>query len=217
PLAADAAAPTWQIQIEQLRGWSHRGDPGAKRLQPILPAPGCRLGPPPPEGVLGGAAAGPIGRGGKRGWRPGASWLPPRCGRTCQREAKQEEPEEAEARAGGGGGGSRRPPAGLTAARPLAGEAPGRRRAWARLGAWRLERSTTPAGLPGIPTRGGAAAGPGSAEHRGPLSGGRLHLARDRGRHGSRAAPGSRCVPLAVEILRVERSRRTWNGQAGWT
>lgn len=156
------------------------------------------------------AAAGSVGGGLERaGFLLGAG----------EREARRDEPEGAEARAGGGGGGgggggSRRPPAGLAAARPLAGEARaggGLGRGWAR----RQERSSKPAAWhpdagPGCCRRRGS----GPCEHRGPHGQRRLHLAPGRDRPRARAActwkPG---VPLAAGIPQAERSRRTgWDG-----
>lgn len=89
-----------------------------------------------------------------------------------RRGAKSEETEARSARSGGGGGGggnSRRPPSGLKAARPQTGEAGaggGAGRGWERGG-----RSGAPSPLPRSPLRVWVAAGPGRAEHRGPLSG----------------------------------------------
>lgn len=90
------------------------------------------------------------------------------------REVESEEAEARSARSarsgggGGGGGTSRRPPSGLKA-RPQTGEARaggGAGRGWARGG-----RSGAPSRLPRSPMRGWVAAGPGRAEHHGPLSG----------------------------------------------
>lgn len=110
-----------------------------------------------------------------------------------EREARRDEPEGAEARAGGGGsgggggggGGSRRPPAGLAAARPLAGEARaggGLGRGWAR----RQERSPKPAAWHPDADPGCCCRGAGPCTHRGPHCQQRLHLAPGRGR----AVPG---------------------------
>lgn len=133
-----------------------------------------------------------------------------------EREARRDEPEGAEARAGGGGcgggggGGSRRPPAGLAAARPLAGEARaggGLGRGWAR----RQERSPKPAAWHPDADPGCCCHGAGPCMHRGPHGQRRLHLAPGRGRPRARAActwkPG---VPLAVGIPRSWRTG--WDG-----